>query len=1008
MKLQVGKSTGIALLMAAALLAALFATGVFAPAEVGAVKGTPKPMAMLSNTATLATGVTLTVTFEANDDVNNSGSRAIKVTVPTGVTAIDPASFPVGNIKAMQGDATVGRIVYDPDGDGDITAEANIFYIVEPESDSSTPLLADDTATTLTITGLSLLGVPGAGNVMLEQSGDTVETNEIAIGPIVTAFSVELTNYEVDAEKVAATIKVTSNSAAAADPNQIVITAPEASFDLDATAVSVSEPGTAANASNEIEITTGTTANTEFTITVSGLTNPSTMGDVTFTVQHGESTETDKVTIVPQTAVKLTPDVAGDAAEIVIDGTADTAIDDTTPIVVDLKKFGVPTTIPEKAVLIYDTNGEGATPDDNGYRGQPNSISVSGTKVTLTLPATVPNTVTGPAVVTTVVKDNYKITFRTLAGITNPAKAGEATIELTDADGKEEKEVTVNSAVKLSKKSGVRGTLTTATLVGFENGTATVRLETGTGANAPKPKLGEVLIANNTGTLLINTTSTDFVTGKDANMIIVEDSSGAKQGVAGKFTISPNLVLDPVETKVSKDIKLKLSDWDAGEVITKVQIGASVLTPNTSTDATKGLPMANDDRKIKTDGTLTLTVKVPSSVNRGTQTVKVIGTNDTDLSTAGTQAPTATALLKISVLNLSVQPDLAVPGQIITIQGSDFARGDTITNVMVDGKSTLVRENDGTVTVNTAGDFIATVKIPSPTDSAIGTGTKTVSVEATGSGRVAEGEIEIPKATIELDPVESRRGTTVTLAGAGFPASTVVQIAYGPSGGTIAAGTTDTSGVINTTFTVPGSADIGKPHEVKATSVATDYAAVSAKETHRTPGATFTLSATQVERGGSLTITGMNFPAFSAVSEIQIGETGVVSSPSPTTSKDGDFTAAVTVPGLAVGNYTVKVNAGGTVITESLAIIEAVVVASPDPAVIFKPLIDAGRLVRVWWLDAQNQEWLFYDPAPEFAEFNDLTEVKVGEAYIIIVTEGDSVEFQGRTLYSGSNNVALR
>ncbi len=66
-----------------------------------------------------------------------------------------------------------------------------------------------------------------------------------------------------------------------------------------------------------------------------------------------------------------------------------------------------------------------------------------------------------------------------------------------------------------------------------------------------------------------------------------------------------------------------------------------------------------------------------------------------------------------------------------------------------------------------------------------------------------------------------------------------------------------------------------------------------------------------------------------------------------------------------------------------------------------------GRLVRVWHLDARTQTWSFYDPAPEMAKFNTLTEFPSGLIVFIIISEGGPVEFQGRTLQPGINLIRL-
>ncbi len=81
---------------------------------------------------------------------------------------------------------------------------------------------------------------------------------------------------------------------------------------------------------------------------------------------------------------------------------------------------------------------------------------------------------------------------------------------------------------------------------------------------------------------------------------------------------------------------------------------------------------------------------------------------------------------------------------------------------------------------------------------------------------------------------------------------------------------------------------------------------------------------------------------------------------------------------------------------------------TPTPPVRIGPFAGlGGRLVRVWHLDARTQTWSFYDPAPEMAKFNTLTEFPSGLIVFVIISEGGPVEFQGRTLQPGINPIRL-
>ena len=685
-------------------------------------------------------------------------------------------------------------------------------------------------------------------------------------------------------------------------------------------------------------------------------------------------------------AIKLSSHEPGAAVQITITDTAAADINPNEEIQVDLSAFSVPDTIAESDIAISST----------GFNGSPSNVLVTDKKATMTIPtatATVPNP--------SPVMGDYTIRIKQSAGVMNAASGGTKTIKWverypsTDEADMKSAEVMIDRVIKLSTTAGTRGTMTTATFKGFANGSATVNLN---GA-----KLGEVTIADNTGTLELDTTLSKFMANRMVNDEVVPneitatDASGNPNTpeASGKFTISPKVVLDPEETSVSKMVTVKLSDWPRGNDIVEVKIGATVTGTDQDPD-TEGIQLAH---KIDGDGKVDFMVLVPSGVNRGTQTVKVTGTDPDD--DGDKTAPSASASLKVGVLSLSAQPAMVVPGQQITIQGSGFVANDSFSSVMVGGIPVAIAP---AVTASSAGDIVITIDVPSPAGNAIGSGEKAIVVTATGSNRVAEGEIEIPKAAITLDPVTSRRGTTVSVSGSGFPSGDLVQVKYDNNGTsvTVAAGAADASGAISIDFVVPSYARIGTEHDVEAISVGV-YAGVTANATHETPGAMVTLSTQQIASGQNITVSGVNFPAFATVAVMEIGGVDVRPVPAPATSINGDFESTVLVPQLELGNQTVTVRVSSTTITTFLELATATV--SRAPADVFASLGD--RLVRVWYLERSTQVWSFYDPDPDVAAFNTLTEVSTGQNVSIIISSGANIGFQDKTLYPGTNPIAL-
>ena len=189
-----GKSTGIALLMAAALLAALFAMGVFAPAGVEAIKSVPKPTAELSNTrlstADAPQSTTLTVTFELVRAVNSSSS-ALRLNLPTTTgtnEVVTAASISASNVTVQQNSRDVGGTVT-------VDATAGAINIAPPSDPTKVPQA--NTLTVVKIASLATAGTAAEGMVTISQG--TVADDGASIAATDTADSNMIGVFNPDA-----------------------------------------------------------------------------------------------------------------------------------------------------------------------------------------------------------------------------------------------------------------------------------------------------------------------------------------------------------------------------------------------------------------------------------------------------------------------------------------------------------------------------------------------------------------------------------------------------------------------------------------------------------------------------------------------------------------------------------------------------------------------------------------------------------------------------------------
>jgi uncharacterized protein (DUF2141 family) len=638
-------------------------------------------------------------------------------------------------------------------------------------------------------------------------------------------------------------------------------------------------------------------------------------------------------------------------------------------IVINLAKFGLPASIDEADVTI----------DDGSHTANPQSVSVSGSNITLQLgkfDGDQPNSHDSNIIDSS--DTEITITIRDRAGITTPVKAGGYTVKVDAKDRSDDGDtydldgdnmmVTIIRSISVKPASAIRGTEITITGKGFSDGSAAV-----TAGNA---SIGAADIEDGSFTLTVNNNLkvnnvSAFAKGADGTDINASDGAGDAAATAANHKINATFTVNPESPNPGQDVTITLADTDVTDTSeVKVTFGGGDELDATNTD----------------DG---WKVAVPSNVRRGT----------IQMSVTVDSADALTKNITIATNPLEVVPSTVVPGQEISVTGTGFTGASTIAAGGVEIGS--IAANTEVLLVNNVGSISFDVSVPD------GVAAGEAKVEVTDAdGRVGEATITVTKAALTLDPVEGLIGSDLTVSGVGFPANDLVLIKYNDN--TITTANTDSTGTFSKGIVVPSSGiATGGSYAVTAESQINDVA-ISASKTHKTPKPTVTLSDAMATAGSSLTVDGANFKGFVQVYRIEIGGQNVTTLPAPATDQWGSFSATVQVPQLSPGRYAVKAiveDTGGDSATEFLQVVETVEVVSTDPADVFADLGD--RLVRVWYLDRATQDWQFYDPDPAFASFNRLTEVTSGQVVTVIITDGEPVEFQGKSLYQGTNPISL-
>ena len=586
--------------------------------------------------------------------------------------------------------------------------------------------------------------------------------------------------------------------------------------------------------------------------------------------------------------------------------------------------------------------------------------------------------------------------------------------------------VTISAELSSSPDSGGSGTTITVSGKAFANGTASIYSraiddgpdnEIGTSddlSTEPRIIIKNVNIRSGAFSTDVDAKDLETSTSGHSRLEIV-DADGNDSGQEGLalillgssdtaiFQLTGTTTISPTSVDKGKLIKISLSDW-IGVVPDEVRIGG-VSVPITNED---GNETYDDDGNSNTDevpfvvgtpvdGEVDFYVKVGGTVTLGTKTLVLLDTSDMRLDSTS---------VEITSMPLSLDPSSAVAGQEITVQGSGFSGGALLDTLSVGGKGQTDLSNGNKVSatrVTSGGRVVLTFVVPDE----VTDGSNTVAVNDE-YGRIGEVSLTVPEPMITLDPTSSRRGSTVVVNGSGFPANEFIDIEYG-DGSQVAIVRSDSMGNWATTISIPITAGIGSDIDVfgKVTVGSTPY---EADTEHSVPGADITLSADTARGGDTITITGEAFPAFQPV-VVQVGGLSDIIT-GANTDGDGNFSASVLLPALAIGTHLVEVKVGRgtnrTTATKVLTVPEAAPeseVTTNATADVFAAEIASDNLVRVWMFSNTTKEWTFFDPRPAFAAANTLTDSSSGD--IVWVNFTADLTFQGTAYTAGWSVISL-
>ena len=471
-----------------------------------------------------------------------------------------------------------------------------------------------------------------------------------------------------------------------------------------------------------------------------------------------------------------------------------------------------------------------------------------------------------------------------------------------------------------------------------------------------------------------------FKPGK-VNYICVSDGEGRGSGSDVEiFELEDSIRVVPAEVNAGDTVTVFAQDFMGTHSFFELKLGGEVV-------------MGHTIGSIGSDGSASGTFVMPSTI-RGNPIKGIIRVDGRWGSATG---PAAATKITVKPAALSLTRTEALPNQSITIQGTGFGNSSGIAPKMItiDDVPLMVDADsvrDDMVKVSNGGQFVVTVYLwpeGSGTNPALVAGTHTIRVED-DDGFVGTTSLVIVEPKITVVPLVAGPRDIVVIRGENFPVDNV-------EGGAVDAVTITVNDSRERNYSeIPdGSGRFTIEHRVSSNvaipSVATIKATYGSEITKigsfKVPEAIITVEPAQAAPGETLSLSVKGMPVHATVDSITIGGRGALGNLSLNTDRNGDVTATgIVVPGLDPGIFSVQME-----VNDIVAIGQVEVVAEGPTGLstaVGDALAEVGdNLVVVWHFNTTSKVWIFYDPRPETAEFNTLSELIDGQAYLVLVSE---------------------
>ena len=626
--------------------------------------------------------------------------------------------------------------------------------------------------------------------------------------------------------------------------------------------------------------------------------------------------------------------------------------------------------------------------------------------------------------------DTVTMVFQKSAGIKNPSEAGSHSVGasvLGPADNVggpmytddmiDGAPLSTAAKISLSDVDNSRGYEMTVTGSGFNNGTSAgvYVLADSTVTSTKDEGLCERIISTGTkvGDGLVGSddkvavtfevTAPTFKPGNVNYICMVDGEGRASDGDVEDFKLEPSIKVVPSSVSSGDTVNVFAQDYpNTGQGLSRIKIATTVIAASRSSN-------------IRMDGSGEATFEVPGGLEGILRIDAMWGdANNNGKCDTGENCVNEDSKITITGGDLSVSKTEALPNETITITGNGFgsqtcipASNFTLDNVPVivdeesttivcdrDGNSSTTDDREPGVEVSNSGQFVATIVLwpdSSGSNPTLIPGVHELSVED-NNGFGSDVSITIPEPTVTVTPEVAGPRDYITIVGDNWPvdnpenpSSVSIEVEVDDNPGASRARTyilfADAAGRVVQEHRVHRNVAIPSTVQVKMT-----HAEVAEIGSFSIPASTIEVSPGEGQPGDMITLTAGNMPVYSEVDYVEVGGTRS-SDPGVNTDRDGNVTVEdVLIPGLDPGLYSVVINVKGTIAIGEISVlpegVSGAATTLPDAVSDF-----GDNLEAIFHFDNNSKEWSFFDPRPEFADLNTLTELNSGQPYWVLIGE---------------------